>query len=378
MSPRGQEADSGATIPRPKPRSSRGWLARLRQPRLHGCAGIVLLCVGVAGAIYLFLLSHEIRKTFEGRLWTNPSRVFSGPMRLHVGQQGGPGMIQRRLDRCSYTRIPTEPRAPGQYRLNGGVLDVYAREFAFPGNPWPRRHLRFVFRGGRLASIVQLPEERSLRIAQLEPEPLAAVFGKDREDRTVLPLSAFPKTLVNAVLAAEDQRFFSHHGVDPMGVMRALWHDARSGQVVQGGSTITQQTVKNLYLTSQRTLGRKIREAVMAMVLDATYSKERILEVYLNEIYLGQRGSASVCGFGEASKFYFGKDAQDLDLAESAMLAGLIRAPAWYNPITHPDRAAARKNLVIDLMRDQGRVTKEEAERAKARVPAISRGLGGG
>src|SRR6185503_11522067 len=146
-----------------------------------------------------------------------------------------------------------------------------------------------VFRGNRLATIVKLPENQGLRFVQLEPEPLAAVFGKDREDRTVLPLSAFPKVLVDAVLAAEDQRFFNHHGVDPFGVLRALWEDARSGQVVQGGSTITQQTVKNLYLTSQRTLGRKVKEALMAVVLDATYSKERILEVYLNEIYLGQR-----------------------------------------------------------------------------------------
>src|SRR5262245_44606837 len=299
-------------------------------------------------------------------------------MRLHVGQAGGPAMIQSRLDRSGYTRIPTDPKAPGQYRVNGGVLDVYAREVMFPGDPWPRRHLRFVFRGGRLATIVQLPEGRGLRIAQLEPEPLAAVFGKDREDRTVLPLTAYPPSLVNAVLAAEDQRFFSHHGVDPLGVLRALWQDARSGQMVQGGSTITQQTVKNLYLTSQRTLGRKVKEAIMAVVLDATYSKDRILEVYLNEIYLGQRGSTGVCGFGEASKFYFGKDVQDLDLAESAMLAGLIRAPAVYNPITHPDRAVARKKLVVEQMLEQGRIDKEEADHAIARMPAISRGLGGG
>jgi len=380
VSPRGQESGSGAPpSPPPRPRKKKSRLrALLLRPRLLGCAGILLLAAAGIASVYVFLLSREIRATFEGRLWTNPTRIYSGPMRLHVGQSGGPAMIQTRLDRCGYTRIPADPRAPGQYRINGGVVDVYAREFMFPGDPWPRRHLRFVFRGGRLATIVQLPEGRGLRDVQLEPEPLAAVFGKDREERTVLPLAAYPKTLVNAVLAAEDQRFFSHHGVDPLGVLRALWQDARTGQVVQGGSTITQQTVKNLYLTSQRTLGRKVREAVMALILDASYSKERILEVYLNEIYLGQRGSNGVCGFGEAAKFYFGKDVQDLDLSESAMLAGLIRAPAVYNPIAHPDRASARKNLVVEQMREQGRVTKEEASRATARMPAISRGLGGG
>ena len=213
------------------------------RPRLLGCMGLFALVCAAAASIYLFFVAREIRTTFEGRLWANPSRVYSAPMRLRVGQRGGPAMIQSRLERCGYTRLPSEPRVPGQFRINGGVVDVYAREFLFPGDPWPRRHLRFVFRGSRLSSIVKLPEGQRLRFVQLEPEPLAASYGKDREERTVLPLAAFPEVLVNAVLACEDQRFFGHHGVDPLGVLRALWHDARSGQVVQGGSTITQQTV---------------------------------------------------------------------------------------------------------------------------------------
>src|SRR5207249_3593333 len=159
------------------------------------------------------------------------------------------------------------------------------------------------------------------------------------------------------------------------GILRAMWENLRSGEVVQGGSTITQQTVKNLYLTSERRLGRKAKEAVMAILLEMRYPKEKILEVYLNEIYLGKRGSASVCGFGEAARFYFGKEVRDLDISECAMLAGLIRSPGRYNPITNRDRALARKDAVVQMMLDQGRIKLQDARKALDRKPPISKGI---
>lgn len=357
--------------PKPPPRAPKKRRGRIGRVRL---LGIVALAVGLPATLYLWMLSREISKTFEGRLWTTPARVYSAPLTLEIGGTIPASQIEQRLQHSHYSKIGSSPRAPGQYCLRDGVLEVQTREFPMPGHPWPSRQLKVSLRRGLITSIVSLPSGSRLRKAQIEPESLASFFGANREERTVLPLSAFPKSLIDALLAAEDQRFFSHHGIDPVGVLRALFENVRSGSVVQGGSTITQQTVKNLYLTNERSLARKFKEALMAMILDARYPKERILEVYLNEIYLGQRGSVGVCGFGEASRFYFGKEVGDLDLAESAMLAGLVRAPAVYSPFTHPDRALARKNLVVQQMLDQGRVKPDEARRAKERVPLLAKG----
>src|SRR5262245_10271327 len=274
----------------------------LRWRLLAGLSLGLLVAAGVL-AVYLLLLYREIHATLDGRLWALPSRVYSAPLSLTEGQSMSAARLAACLDRSRYTRVFGSPSAPGQYRLTGATIEVFARAFPLPGAPLPERRLRLIVSGGRLGSIALLPSGRRLPRVQLEPEPIAAFYGQGREERTVLPLSAFPKYLVDAVLAAEDQRFLTHHGVDPLGILRAFVQNLRRREVVQGGSTITQQTVKNLYLTHDRTLARKAKEALMALVLEAGWSKERILEVYLNEIYLGQRGSASVCGFGEASRF---------------------------------------------------------------------------
>ena len=353
----------------PKKKKRRGKI------RWLGCSGLLLTIAVGALAIWVLLLDREITRTFEGRLWAIPSRVYSAPLSLRLGAAVALPEIQGRLDRGGYTRVTTTPAVPGLYRLSGATVEIYTREFPFPGNPWPRRRLRLAIREGRVESIALVPSGRPLEQVQLEPEPIASFYGLAREERTVLPLSAYPKSLIEAVLAAEDQRFLTHHGIDPLGILRAMWQNIRSGDVVQGGSTITQQTVKNLYLTNERSVARKLKEALMAVILEMRYPKEKILEVYLNEIYLGQRGSAAVCGFGEASRFYFGKEVRDLDIAESAMLAGLIRAPGLYNPISHPDRAITRKNVVVKSMLEQGRITADEAKRATDRAPAVSRGL---
>src|SRR5437867_7229850 len=226
-----------------KPRRRAWGRRRGRLGGALGCAG-VLLAVGLgAFAIWVLLLYREITLTFEGRLWAIPSRVYSAPLHLRVGERLPVAKVQGRLDRASYTRVFGSPSSPGQYRLSGGTIEIHAREFPFPGSPWPRRRLRVRIAGGRLDSIVALPRGRDLDEADLEPEPIAAFYGERREERTVLPLSAYPKPLLQAVFAAEDQRFLTHHGIDPVGILRALWENVRSGGVVQGGSTITQQTV---------------------------------------------------------------------------------------------------------------------------------------
>jgi len=212
---------------------------------------------------------------------------------------------------------------------------------------------------------------------EFEPELLATLFGPRQEERQPVRLAQVPERLLNAVLAAEDGRFFKHHGVDPRGIMRASWVNMRQGRIVQGGSTITQQTVKNIFLGQERTWWRKAREGLLSVMLDAQYSKERILEVYLNEVYLGQRGPVAICGVQAAARFYFGRDVADLSLGESALLAGLISSPGRYNPFAHRERAVKRRNLVLDTMRRLGKITAAEAEKASAEALQLASGSGG-
>jgi penicillin-binding protein 1B len=199
----------------------------------------------------------------------------------------------------------------------------------------------------------------------VEPELLGSVFGEDFEDRTLVTLAEVPKTLEDAILVIEDRDFYRHPGISLKRSLGALYATLRGG-TVQGGSTLTQQLVKNLYLSPERTLRRKAREAVMALILDARYSKDEIFEAYVNEIYLGQRGSIAVTGIGEAARYYFGKQVSDLDLAESATIAGMIRAPNPYSPFRNPERSRERRDLVLRLMREEGKIDEKEFRRAVA------------
>ncbi len=325
-------------------------------------------------SIWVALLAREIGATFEGSLWAIPSRVYTAPLRVRVGSRMSRGLGPRApRPRATTRRSRCLPRAPASTGRRAAPSRFPCASSRSPARAGPTAGPASRSATTGVLAIQELPSGRALRWIDLEPQPVASFYGENREERTILPLSAYPKTLIDAVLAAEDQRFYSHHGVDPLGIGRALFENVRSGEVVQGGSTITQQTVKNLYLTGERSLGRKLKEAVMALILDARYPKDRILEAYLNEVYLGQRGSAGICGFGEAARFYFGKEAGGLDLAESAMLAGIIRAPAWFNPIAHPDRALARKNVVVQQMLEQGRITRRRRRRRPPRPGPRSR-----
>jgi penicillin-binding protein 1B len=329
---------------RPRRGSARGGFLR----RAAAIAFLALVLVAAA-VVYLWV---EVGHRFEGRLWDFPSRVYSDRLVLTPGSAASADAVARRLDRCGYARIETAPASPGQYRRRDDRLDVNLRESSGPWGETPARRALLRFAGGTVASL-EGAGGRPLSKVELEPELLALLSGPQQEEREVVRLEDVPKKLVQAVLAAEDSRFYSHPGLDPIAILRAAFADVRSARIVQGGSTITQQTVKNLYLGQERTWWRKLREALLALVLDARYSKDRILEVYLNEVYLGQRGTVSVCGVASAARFYFGKDLSHLTLGESALLAGLIRNPGGSNPFAHPDAAAARREQVLRAMADE-------------------------
>jgi penicillin-binding protein 1B len=355
------------------PKGSSGRRARSRWRRIAVGFGVPL---AVVVAILVLIVYTQITLTFEGRLWTLPARVYSASLRLAPGQVVEATAVASRLDRSGYARVDATPSRPGQYRRRSNGLDLYVRGFSAGERPVTPRRVVIAFERGEIASIA---DERGRRLpsVDLEPELLSLVFGSKQEERMIVPLAEAPKSLLQAVLAAEDARFYQHSGVDPLAVLRAAFTNVKSGRIVQGGSTITQQTVKNLYFGQERTWWRKAREALMSVILDARYSKDRILEVYLNEVYLGQRGSVAICGMQAAARYFFGRNVSDLSLAEAATLAGLIRNPGGYNPFAHPDRAVERRNLVLSAMLDLGFADKAAVARAKAEPLRVASGGAG-
>lgn len=335
-----------------------------------GIVGSVLLAAAV---LFLYV---EVTLRFDGRLWMLPARVYSDTLVLTPGRRASATQLVNRLDRCGFARRNDPPSRPGQYRRHGSVIDVYTRDFDGVGGRRTGQRLRIDLAGERVRSIRE-ESGPALDRAEFEPELLASLYGPRQEDRQPLPFAAIPRGLIDAVLAAEDARFFQHHGLDLRGILRAGWVNLREGQVRQGGSTVTQQTVKNLFLNQERSWWRKLREGAMSLIVDARYSKPKILEVYLNEVYLGQRGSVAICGVQAASRFYFGRDVEALSLAEFALMAGLIQSPGRHNPFLHPQAARERRDGVLRNMLRLGLASDAEVEAARAEPLRLASGRAG-
>jgi penicillin-binding protein 1B len=364
------------TGPKRRSRSRKGRRRRAKRgARVRAILGLLTL-VGVVAAGTLLFLYVGVTTRFDGRLWTLPSRVYSDRLVLTPGARYSPEQLAARLERSGYAGTDRSPGRPGQYRQHSGGFDVYSREFSTPDESEPARRFRIRFDGSRVRSINDGSGTTSARVV-FEPELLTTIYGSRQEERSLIRLEGVPRPFVGAVLAAEDADFYAHSGLDFTGIARAALTNLRKGRIVQGGSTITQQTVKNLYLGQERTWWRKIREVALALILDARYDKDRILEVYLNEVYFGQRGAVAICGAQAAARFYFGRDLRDLSLGEWATLAGLIRSPGRYNPFAHPERAAERRDRVLAAMQRLGLATPAEVEAALSERLQLASGGGG-
>jgi len=294
-----------------------------------------------------------------------PSRLYGVSTVLATGQAADLREVLEVLRSEGYRPLEEGERlAPGRFQRSGSELTVFLRTFPTPRGPAGGAPLTIRVRGGRVSSL----ELRggSVRRATLEPPLLASYYGDDVKERRPVRVDELPEELVEAVLAAEDASFFSHAGLSFTGIARALWKNVTGDGPPQGGSTITQQLVKNLYLTHERTLSRKIREAFLAVFLELRYTKRAILQAYLNEIYLGSTNGVNLIGVGAASRAYFGKDPNQLDLPEAALVAGMIQSPANYDPVRKPDRAKVRRDWVLDRMVELGSLDASRAERAKA------------
>jgi len=336
----------------------------------------VYACLLGAAAVALYTLyaAEQVQERFAGRRWSIPSRVYSDTTLLYPGRPASVAVLENTLKNLEYRSVKHLPDAPGQYRVRGSSLEASLRELTVPGRQRPAIAVRIQIEGGQIEAIHDCLNEEPLAMLELEPEEVMLFFGPKREQRELIARAGMPPHLLHAVLAAEDRRFYEHAGIDPVGILRAALINLRHGSVRAGGSTITQQLAKCYFLTPERSFLRKFKELCIALSMELRYSKDEILEIYLNEIYLGQKGSVSISGIAEASKFYFGKRAEDLSVAEAATIAGLIRAPNRYSPYAHPERSRERRNDVIEAMQENGWLSAEDA-RAACEIPIAGGGF---
>jgi penicillin-binding protein 1B len=335
----------------------------LPMPNWRQVARLCAVLSGVAiGAIGIEAL---VRARLDGELARGPVRFYARPTVLQPGTPVARDQLEASLERLGYVVTRRREVGIGEFRPGRSDWVIGRRAFRLGemADPGGVTIIRLDY-DQRVESLED-GEGRRMRRVLLEPEVLHVATGKHREDRVPVALAEVPEHLVDAVLAVEDRRFFDHWGVDVKRVAGAFVANLRARRVVQGGSTLSQQLAKNLYLSSRRTPTRKARELAMALALEARHSKEEILEAYLNEIYLGQNGALAVHGVGRAAQFYFGKDVRRLEPRESALLAGMIRGPSLYSPLRNPARARERRDLVLAMMRDQGALSDADYRRAR-------------
>ncbi|OGP59268.1 MAG: hypothetical protein A2V65_07765 [Deltaproteobacteria bacterium RBG_13_49_15] len=334
-----------------------GQVNKSKRSGLKSIVAIIVLFLMMGGmgiALYCWRLSVGIEERFSGRRWRIPSRVYSDVTILYPGQKINRVHLHAKLKNLGYCQVVQKPNISGEIRINDSDIEIFLKDFKIAEKGRPAYPLKIQFNGKEIESMVRMDTGEQVPILEIEPEELMLFFGAEREQRRLVSIRQIPDHLIHAVLAIEDNRFYRHPGVDPIGLVRALWTNIRSGAIRQGGSTITQQLAKNYFLTPDRTFSRKIKELLIAVTIEVFYKKEDILEIYLNEIYFGQKGSVSVNGIGEAADFYFGKTADRLAPEESAALAGLIKAPNRYSPFQDAGLCRVRRNMVLKAMLKEG------------------------
>lgn len=344
-------------------RRGRAWRPGFPSPGVLFQLGIILL---LCAAAYILWLDHRITREFEGKRWSLPARVYARPYEIFTGRPVGAREIVSELQTLNYHAV-TMPRGAGEYRRAGSTVEVVLRPFRYWDGAEPARHVRLDLSGNRVTRITDVDTGREETFVRLEPRLIGKIYPEHNEDRVLVPYSEVPPFLVDALVAVEDRHFYQHWGIDLRGIGRALLANLRSGGIAQGGSTLTQQLVKNFFLTPERTFTRKFNEMIMAVLLEYRYSKAEILSAYINEVYLGQNGAQGIHGFGTAAEFYFGEPLTELDRDQLALLVGLVRGASYYNPRRHPERALTRRNLVLSLMTEQGYLREDVAGRLKSR-----------
>ena len=338
-----------------------GWVIKL---------SIVALVILAGVAVYL---DAVVQEKFSGKRWTIPATVYARPLELFVGQKLAKDDFLTELDALGYRREKAVS-GPGSMSVAASTVEMHTRGFRFYEGIEESQRIRVRFSSDFVAGLTRANGDE-LPVARLEPVTIGGLYPAHNEDRILIQLDQAPPYLVETLVAVEDREFFDHFGVSPKSIVRAVWVNLTAGEVRQGGSTLTQQLVKNFYLTNERSLSRKATEAMMAVLLELHYDKNEILEAYLNEVFLGQDGRRAIHGFGLASQYFFGRPLAELKVQHIALLVGMVKGPTYYNPRRHPERALERRNLILDLLAEQQVLTSEEAEAArKAPLGVTQRG----
>ncbi|MDP3694656.1 MAG: transglycosylase domain-containing protein, partial [Desulfocapsaceae bacterium] len=340
---------------------------RSRRPRgwtVFTIAVPLVLLGCVAFGVYVTHLDKVIRQKFDGKRWALPAVVYARPLELYPDLPLSAGMLEDELQLAGY-RQDKAAKDPGGYDLAGNVMHLVTRDFAFPDGVEKSARITVEFAGSVVRKITHSDTGADIALARIDPARIGSFHPLENEDRIVFKREELPDLLVKTLLAVEDQRFYSHVGVDPLGILRAMLANIRAGKMVQGGSSLTQQLVKNFFLNNERTLQRKLNELIMALLLEIHYSKDEILTAYANEIFLGQDRGRAVHGFGLASQFYFRRELKDLSAAQVAMMVGMIKGPSYYDLRRFPERCLQRRQVVLDLMRSEGVISAEAYATAK-------------
>lgn len=315
----------------------------------------------VAFSVTAFLLlDARVRSQFGDTQWRLPAHVYTQPLTLHDGRALSRDQVIAHLEAVGYRRRD-HVRAAGEYAVGGERLRLHTRGFGFADGREPPREVTLRFADGRIAAV---DAPGGAAIARLQPQRIGQIHAGRRTDRDLVSLDQVPEELVRALIAVEDRDFRDHWGVQPSAIARAAWANIKAGRAVQGGSTITQQLVKNFFLTSEQTLARKFTEALMALSLELHFSKEQILEAYLNEVYLGQDGERAIRGFGLGARFWFDRPLGELELHELALLVGMIKGPGLYDPRAHPEDARERRDTVLRVLDRASGIADERIETA--------------
>lgn len=323
---------------------------------------LALFCVFCLGVAYL---DHVVRSKFDGKKWSLPARVYARPLELYEGLSIHRHHLIEELKALGYQQV-NRPTKPGQFSSTAFGVSGFTRGFSFWDKDETSQGFRAYFVGDNITRLQNLTGE-SVAIIRLEPQEIGGIYPGKNEDRSLVRLQDIPPILGEALIAVEDRYFLEHHGVSPRAIARAALANIRSGEVVQGGSTLTQQLVKNFYLSRSQTFSRKIIEAIMSLQLDFYYTKAEILETYINEVYLGQAGSRAIHGFSLASQHYFRQPLNELQLHQIALLVGVVKGASYYNPWRRPERATERRNLVLQIMNAAELISDTEMQRAQQR-----------
>ena len=325
--------------------------------------------IAIFGCVFLSYcvwLDFQIRKEFEGKRWSVPARVYAQPTELYVGKKISQSELINKLRDANYEPVKKLSKQ-GQFNSYASIINIYSRKFHYWDSYEEARKIQIKITNNVISNIDSLDEGRNPEIVRLSPTLIGKIFPLHDEDRVLINFESIPQSLIKALIAVEDRKFYQHYGIDPIGIARSMVTNLLAGKIKQGGSTLTQQLIKNMFLTRERTYTRKINEIIMALMLDYHYSKESILAAYVNEIYLGQNGARSIHGFGTASEFYFAKPLNELNIAEISLLVGLVKGASFYNPRKNPDRALKRRNLVLKLLNEQQFITSAELKQASSR-----------